>query len=268
MTLFYFLISFLGSKGGIPQEIYDRDCQNDNDLGEMIFNARHNLSLWDYIFKIFVLIFCGFFALGSFCVGIERDEIGFGILIGIFFGLPCVESLYDLIYLRKNRFFVTDKGIGFERRHFFTMQRLFFYFGEVGFCENFPYFAYRKVTTATDIYMLFPLKTRVEKRWGGLQIKSDFKIEVPVLNALGAYISPKIYNKVSEKIYLKEYILEQTKKAVDLGDLDLQGVEVKCLYINNGLPYAIFGEVGKSQNKKCESSDNSKDLHKSYREQM
>ena len=138
MTLFYFLLSFLGGKGGIAQEIYTRDCQNDKDLGEMIFNERHNLSLWDYIWKNFVLILCGFFSLSAF-VGIEQGKFGLGIFIGIFSVWACVVSLYDLIYLRKNRFFVTDKGIGFERRHFFTMQRLFFYFGEVGFGETFKY---------------------------------------------------------------------------------------------------------------------------------
>ena len=245
MTLFYFLISFLGGKGGIAQEIYTRDCQNDKDLGEMIFNERHNLSLWDYIWKNFVLILCGFFSLSAF-VGIEQGKFGLGIFCGIFFALPCVLSLYDLIYLRKNRFFVTDKGIGFERRHFFRMQRLFFYFGEVGFCELFG-FSSRRASTAPNIYTLFPLKSRVAKRLlGGFAIKGDFMIKVPVLNALGAYISPKIYNEVSEKIYLKEYILEQTKKAVDSGDL--QGVEVKCLELNGGLPYVIFGEVKHESN--------------------
>ena len=63
MTLIYFLLSFLGGKGGIAKEIYTRDCQNDKDLGEMIFNLRHNLSLLDYIIRNFVLIFFGFFAL-------------------------------------------------------------------------------------------------------------------------------------------------------------------------------------------------------------
>ena len=91
--------------------------------------------------------------------------------------------------------------------------------------------------------MLFPLKSCVVKRWSGFQIKSDFKIKVPVLNALGAYISPKIYNEISKKTCLKEYILEQTKKSVDSGDLDLQGVEAKCLELNSGFPYVIFGEV-------------------------
>lgn len=243
MTLFYFLLSFLGGKGGIAQEIYTRDCQNDKDLGEMIFNERHNLSLWDYIWKNFVLILCGFVSLSVF-VGIEQGKSGLGIFIGIFFSLLCISGLYDLVYLRKNRFFVTDKGIGFERRHFFKMQRLFFYFGEVGFCEI---WTYRKASTAPNIYMLFPLKSCVVKRLlGGFAIKGDFMIKVPVLNALGAYISPKIYNEVSEKIYLKEYILEQTKKAVDSSDL--QGVEVKCLELNGGLPYVIFGEVKRESN--------------------
>ena len=240
MTLFYFLISFLGGKGGIAKEIYTRDCQNDKDLGEMIFNVRHNLSLLDYIIRNFVLIFFGFFALIFFSVDIEQGKFGLGIFIGIFSVWACVVSLYDLIYLRKNRFFVTDKGIGFERRHFFRMQRLFFYFGEVGFGETFKY--REASTTPPDTYMLFPLKSRVAKRLlGGFAIKGDFMIKVPVLNALGAYISPKIYNEVSEKIYLKEYILEQTKKAVDSSDL--QGVEVKYLELNGGLPYVIFGEV-------------------------
>ena len=251
MTLFYFLISFLGGKGGIAQEIYTRDCQNDKDLGEMIFNARHNLSVLEYIIKTFALIICGLFAIILLGIDIEQGKFGLGIFCGIFFALPCVVSLYDLIYLRKNRFFVTDKGIGFERRHFFTMQRLFFYFGEVGFGETFKY--RQASTTPPDTYMLFPLKSRVAKRLlGGFAIKGDFMIKVPVLNALGAYISPKIYNEVSEKTYLKEYILEQTKKAVDSGDL--QGVEVKCLELNGGLPYVIFGEVSESKNKERESN--------------
>ena len=119
-----------------------RDSKNNNEVrfdsngDEIVYEVRHKLSLWDY-FMFGVMLFLGIIML---YVGIENllsrdlESQVKGIMVILIFGIPLVlMSCHRLFYTRKNRFYVTDSGIGFERRKWFRMQKRFFRFGEVGF---------------------------------------------------------------------------------------------------------------------------------------
>ena len=123
-----------------------RDSKNNNEVrfdshgDEIVYEVRHKLSLWDY-FMFGVMLFLGIIML---YVGIENllsrdlESQVKGIMVILIFGIPLVlMSCHRLFYTRKNRFYVTDSGIGFERRKWFRMQKRFFRFGEVGFALSY-----------------------------------------------------------------------------------------------------------------------------------
>ena len=73
----------------------------------------------------FMLLFLGITMVYG---GIEKflsNEIEKSLLItSLIFGIPfTLLSSYRLFYTRKNRFYITTQGIGFERRHWFVMQK-------------------------------------------------------------------------------------------------------------------------------------------------
>lgn len=106
----------------------------DSNGDEIVYEIWHNPTWWDYL-MYFMLLFLGITMVYG---GIEKflsNEIEKSLLItSLIFGIPfTLLSSYRLFYTRKNRFYITTQGIGFERRHWFVMQKGFFKFGEMGF---------------------------------------------------------------------------------------------------------------------------------------
>lgn len=229
-------------------------------VGEIIYDKRQHLGIKNKIILwiSFVFLIFGFYSSTILIFAGHYDLIPVMLCLLVF----CVLLLYVLLYFSGNRFFVTEKGIGFTRRHRFKTQRLFFYFGEVGIrhsTHNIYDFTYRfthKPPMSLDIFLLFPLNARVVREWGIYRIQSKIKWRVMLVSAEKAYMSPKI----REVGNLKDYILEKTKEAVKMeafdsqddfkgdscGDLpnNVRKMKVKCFeprYFQGN--YIIFGET-------------------------
>ena len=106
----------------------------DENGDEIMYEVRYKLNIKDTI-QYFIMLMFGILAI--YC-GIEdflsnEIDVVLFIMILLIFGIPFNSlGLYSLFYMRKNRFYVTNSGIGFERRKWFRMQKGFFKFGEVG----------------------------------------------------------------------------------------------------------------------------------------
>ncbi|WP_276891058.1 hypothetical protein [Helicobacter japonicus] len=202
-----------------------QDIRYDEFGEEILYEIRHNLSWWDS------LVFGTMFLFGIIIVyaGIEdfvleRIDIVFFITL-MLFGIPFVFlSLFQLLYAHKNRIYITNQGIGFERRNWFRMQKGFFKFGEVGF---------RLVLLSTglcpvsppSIITIFPLGNIKSKYVPFWQLKSYCHIFLTFWNN---YISPKLYNEITEQCYLHDFLIKKTKEA-----LESQGIDT------NSLPYDL-----------------------------
>lgn len=202
-----------------------QDIRYDEFGEEILYEIRHNLSWWDS------LVFGTMFLFGIIIVyaGIEdfvleRIDIVFFITL-MLFGIPFVFlSLFQLLYAHKNRIYITNQGIGFERRNWFRMQKGFFKFGEVGF---------RLVLLSTglcpvsppSIITIFPLGNIKSKYVPFWQLKSYCHIFLTFWNN---YISPKLYNETTEQCYLHDFLIKKTKEA-----LESQGIDT------NSLPYDL-----------------------------
>lgn len=104
----------------------------DSHGDEIVYEVRHRLGIQDTIQYIIMFMFgiaLVYVGIRGFVLADRMDGVMFAMLLGI----PCVfSSFYRLFYARKNRFYVTNNGIGFEYRHWFRIQKGFFRFGEVG----------------------------------------------------------------------------------------------------------------------------------------
>ena len=108
----------------------------DSNNDEIVYEVKYKLGIKDTIQYIVML----FFGIGAIYIGIENILLGElteqvnGVITLLVFGIPlALMSCYYLFYARRNRFYITTQGIGFERRHWFVMQKGFFKFGEMGF---------------------------------------------------------------------------------------------------------------------------------------
>ena len=141
----------------------EKDSKNNDEVrfdsngDEIVYEVRYKLSLWDY-FLFGVMLFLGiamvYGGIKKFLSSDLEYQVG-GVMI-LIFGASCIlASCHRLFYARKNRFYVTNNGIGFERRKWFRMQRIFFKFGEVGVAMYYlPAPAY--YDTANNIFTLYP----------------------------------------------------------------------------------------------------------------
>lgn len=225
-------------------------------IGKIIYDKRQHLGIKNKIILwiSFVFLLLGFYSSAILIFAGHYDLIPVMLCLLVF----CVLLLYLLLYFSGNRFFVTEKGIGFTRRHRFKTQRLFFYFGEVGIhhsTHNIYDFTHRfahKPPMSLDIFLLFPLNARVVRKWGAYRIQSKIKWRIMLASVEKAYMSPKI----REVGNLKDYILEKTKEAVKIGAFDSRDIEVKCLeprYLQGN--WIIFGETnGKSSNESLDET--------------
>lgn len=102
-----------------------------------MYEIRHNLSWWDSLVFGIMSLFGSLLAYGSvsdFSVMAEKCSIDTPIVVGFFGFSLCWVGIYNLFYTRKNKIYITNQGIGFERRNWFKMQKGFFKFflGGVG----------------------------------------------------------------------------------------------------------------------------------------
>ena len=109
----------------------------DSNGDEIVFEVKYKLGIKDTIQYIIMFMF-GVLLIYAGIKGFVLKQIDIVLVtISMLLGILCVfSSSYRLFYTLKNRFYVTNNGIGFERRHWFRIQKRFFRFGEVGFAIN------------------------------------------------------------------------------------------------------------------------------------
>ncbi|HEH5010828.1 TPA: hypothetical protein SHD04_001849 [Campylobacter coli] len=215
------------------KETNNNNIKLDSNGDEIVYEVRHHLTWWDY------LMFSIFFPFGCLLVyiGLSMENIAdiVFILISLTFS---IWLLHDLFYKRKNRFYVTNSGIGFECRHWFRMQKRFFKFGEVGIIQG---IGSRKIFYAQPYpFILFPLQTQVLSKWYGYVIKSKIKYKIVVMSIGESILSPKIYDKITERIFLKDFIMQKTQESCKN-----QNIEIKS-FTHMGR-FAIFGVKNEQQ---------------------
>ena len=187
----------------------------DSNGDEIMYEAKHNLTWWDYImYSLFFLI-----GIGTTYSGIESflsNEIAEATIMSIL-GIPFILfSLYPVFYARKNRFYITTQGIGFERRKWFRMQKGFFKFGEVG-ATRIICFTGSCPIIPPNVITIFPLGNIKRKQYIPWLLKPYCIFYLVIWNI---YISPKIYNSVLDEHYLHNFLIKKTKEALESKGID------------------------------------------------
>ena len=213
-------------KAGIIESAPNTPYNPNNNLklydskDEIVFEVKHKLIWLNYIVSVFLSLFGSLLILGI--LGVMFDgEIGFNFVSVFFLLIGFVMVLFPLkgiFYQNKNRFYITHQGIGFERRHYFRMQKRFFKFGEVGvIVKEAVLVAF--IAGNTYFFNIFPLG---HKR---LNFKGRYFFSVNFWNVY--YISPKLYDKITGRCYLHEFLVKKTKET-----LESQGIDTKTLPYN------------------------------------
>lgn len=140
-----------------------RDSSNNNVVkldsrgDEIVYEVRHRFGIKDTIQYVIVFMF-GIMIVYVGIEGFVLEKIGIvAFIILMLLGIPSVFSTpYRFFYKRKDRFYVTNSGIGFERRKRFRIQKRFFKFGEVGLASSYlPAPVYFE--TATRVFIIYPI---------------------------------------------------------------------------------------------------------------
>ncbi|RDU58927.1 hypothetical protein CQA53_11745, partial [Helicobacter didelphidarum] len=199
------------------------DSHND----EMVFEVKYKLGLWDYCVNIFFFIpFSCLLVYAGTSLVIEYVSLIIFILIGAM-GIFLITD--DIIYLRKNRFYITNQGIGFERRHWWRMQKGFFRFGEVGMMHHVDVRRYMR--SLQYDFVIFPIDSQVRKNIiGEAVIKSKNKLRIQILN-----------NGIDIPL---NFIRQKTKEA-----LESQGKSVQFFEDFFGTRWVIFGKGSDDESK-------------------
>lgn len=191
----------------------------DSNGDEIVYELKYKLSLWDYFMHS---IFFPFSCLVT-CAGLSIG--GIASIVALIFFMLCAVSLNDVFYKRKNRFYVTNQGIGFERRHWFRMQKKFFRFGEVGMASNTKAGA-EMFVTPQFIFMFFDINAKVIKRKYGFSAKTNLKYKVSIPH--WSFNQDDIFHN-----YPIQLIKQKTKES-----LENQGREV-YIYSDMNLPFLM-----------------------------
>lgn len=100
-----------------PNDTKNKDnIKLDSHGDEIVYEVRHRLGISDTIQYIIMFMF-GIMIVYAGIKAFVLQKIDI-VIISMLLGIPCVfSSFYRLFYMRKNRFYVTNNGIGFEYRH-------------------------------------------------------------------------------------------------------------------------------------------------------
>ncbi|WP_299548732.1 hypothetical protein [uncultured Helicobacter sp.] len=177
----------------------------DSNGDEIVFEVKHDTSI--ETFYLYFLFLFGVFILISLFIN-PSDDIVVNIFMFIVFFPITFYIAKMLFYNRKNRIYVTNYGIGFERRHWFKMQKGFFRFGEVGLAI----IRLGVGVTSEEVFIFYPFNNKTPKR-------------VPLF-------SPKNYYKIMlqdadySKVFFT-FIRQKTKEALESQGKSISDEELK-----------------------------------------
>ena len=203
----------------------------DSHGDEIVYEVKHKLSLWD-CFMFNVMLFFGvimiYGGIRDFLLANKMDGVMFVMLsiLGILFTLV---GFYRLFYMRKNRFYVTNNGIGFEYRHWFVMQKGFFRFGEVGLVLSY-FSAPAYFDTATHIFMIHSI---------GITYKHMALVRFRDKN-----YKRYIFCKVMTELYrddIKEIITFMRQKTKEA--LESQGIEISDSELKDKFKHLLYKDI-------------------------
>ena len=213
-----------------------RDSKNKDEVrfdengDEIMYEVRYNLSWWDYIIYSIMFMFGILTIYGGIDNFLSNKIDGVFFIMLLIFGIPCIcVSLYFLVYGRKNRFYVTNNGIGFECRKWFRMQKRFFKFGEVGVATRYSP-APGKCDTPTQIFTFCPIH---------LTIKFMFLPRLRDKN-----YKHYIFSKVLTELYrddimvILNFIRQKTKEA-----LESQGIHISDNKLKDKIKDLIYKDI-------------------------
>ena len=193
----------------------------DSNGDEIVYEIWHNPNWWDY-FLMSVFFMFGVAVAYSGTEAFLLNKIENSLFVtSLVFGIPALLlSFYYLFYAHKNRFYITTQGIGFERRKWFRMQKRFYRFGEVGF---------QMVSAPTGLCPITPVNRIIFFSLGNHKGRIFLTWQLSPLHSLSlmawnTYISPKLYNEITEQTYLKNFLIKKTKEA-----LEAKGIDTKTL---------------------------------------
>ena len=191
----------------------------DENGDEIMYEAKHNLTWLDCIIYYIIFLFGILITYG----GIESflsNEIARSLFITLLvFGIPfMLFSSYPLFYARKNRFYVTNSGIGFERRKWFRIQKGFFKFGEVGVAINsLPAPLY--LDSSTKIFMFCPIHLTIKPMFLPRLRDKNYK----------HYIFSKVLTELyrDDRMVILNFIRQKTKEALESKGIHISDSELK-----------------------------------------
>lgn len=206
----------------IPNPKSNSDVRLDSNNDEIVYEVKYKLSWWDYGMCLFMFLVGGIVLLaGIDSLLLNKIEIIFFVIVLLPFGILCVVvAIYDLFYTRKNRFYVTNSGIGFERRHWFRMQKRFFKFGEVGVIINhlLPMPSYN---TWSRFFIVYPLKIDFQlKAFLGYIRDKNHKYY------MFCHIKTNLFSYNNEKEIIT-FIRQKTKKMLESKNIAITDAELK-----------------------------------------
>ena len=208
-----------------------KEIKLDSHGDEIVYEVKHKLSLWD-CFMFNVMLFFGvimiYGGIRDFLLANKMDGVMFVMLsiLGILFTLV---GFYRLFYMRKNRFYVTNNGIGFEYRHWFVMQKGFFRFGEVGLVLSY-FSAPAYFDTATHIFMIHSI---------GITYKHMALVRFRDKN-----YKRYIFCKVMTELYrddIKEIITFMRQKTKEA--LESQGIEISDSELKDKFKHLLYKDI-------------------------
>ena len=202
----------------------------DENGDEIMYEAKHNLTWWDYIMYSIMFLVGILTTYGGIDNFLSNKIDGVFFIMLLIFGIPCIcVSLHFLVYVRKNRFYVTNSGIGFERRKWFRLQKRFFKFGEVGVAMNvLP--AFGTCDTPTQIFMFCPIHLTIKPMFLPRLRDKNYK----------HYIFCKVLTEFyrDDKIAIFNFIRQKTKEA-----LESKGIHISDSELKDKIKHLIYKDI-------------------------
>ncbi|MDY5185101.1 hypothetical protein [Helicobacter trogontum] len=178
---------------------------NSKDKDKIVFEVKHNVFILDTFYQFFMFL-VGLALLSILFIKPPDIVMSFCFFsLGFFLTLNCFTILF---YRRKNKIYITNQGVGFERRNWFRMQKKFFKFGEVGMVV-FPFGA---TYQNAEIFILYPFKSKKPRRTGFLP-KEYQRITIQGIN----------YNYKE----ILTFIRQKTKEALESQGITISDAELK-----------------------------------------
>lgn len=206
-----------------------KEIKLDSHGDEIVYEVRHRLGIQDTIQYIIMFIF-GIMIVYAGIKAFVLQKIDI-VIISMLLGIPCgLSSFYRLFYARKNRFYVTNNGIGFEYRHWFRIQKGFFRFGEVGI---FVYYLSPPLhfDTSKNIFIIYSINITYKLMIFSRLRDKNYK----------HYIFCKVFTNNFYYHDMKEIITFMRQKTKEA--LESQGIEISDSELKDKFKHLLYKDI-------------------------